>query len=168
MVTRKQTKLIIFSVLALSLSMALVPFLQQSNNNAFAQQEDPQGTVQEVSTHVTEALKAYANAIGEKYFESEHAPIQINQTLIDQAKGVGEGKLVNASAYMSAQKHLKTANLMFVGLVPQLENVNQQDIIEVQSGLLVLQNLFNYRAPFNLVEDAGFGVVLGHLNNLPK
>jgi len=28
--------------------------------------------------------------------------------------------------------------------------------------------LFNYRAPFNLVEDAGFGVVLGHLNNLPK
>ena len=168
MVTRKQTKLIIFSVLVLSLSMALIPFLQQSNNNAFAQQQGPQGSVQEVSTHVTEALKAYANAIGEKYFDSEQEPIQINQTLIDQAKGVGEGKLVNASAYMSAQKHLKTANLMFVGLVPQLENVNQQDIIEVQSGLLVLQNLFNYRAPFNLVEDAGFGVVLGHLNNLPK
>ena len=168
MVTRKQTKLIIFSVLVLSLSMALIPFLQQSNNNALAQQQGPQGSVQEVSTHVTEALKAYANAIGEKYFESEQEPIPINQTLIDQAKGVGEGKLVNASAYMSAQKHLKTANLMFVGLVPQLENVNQQDIIEVQSGLLVLQNLFNYRAPFNLVEDAGFGVVLGHLNNLPK
>jgi len=167
MFTRKQTKIIIFSVLALSLSMALVPSLQQSNNNAFAQQGS-QGSVKEVSTHVTEALKAYANAIGEKYFESEHAPIQINQTLIDQAKGVGEGKLVNASAYMSAQKHLKTANFMFIGLVPQLKDANQDDVIEVQSGLLMLQNLFNYRAPFNMVEDTGFGVVLGHLNNLPK
>jgi hypothetical protein len=77
--------------------------LQQPCNNALAQQQGSQGSVKEVSTHVTEALKAYANAIGEKYFESEHAPIQINQTLIDQAKGVGEGKLVNASAYMSAQ-----------------------------------------------------------------
>ena len=161
--------LTIMSVLVLSFSMALTSSsLQHNSNNALAQQQGSQGSVKEVSTHVTEALKAYANAIGEKYFESEHIPIQINQTLIDQAKGVGEGKLVNASAYMSAQKHLKTANLMFVGLVPQLENVNQQDIIEVQSGLLVLQNLFNYRAPFNLVEDAGFGVVLGHLNNLPK
>jgi hypothetical protein len=168
MIIQKQTKLTILSVLVLSLSVALVPSLQQQNNNAFAQQQGSQGSVQEVSTHVTEALKAYANAIGEKYFESEHAPIQINQTLIDQAKGVGEGKLVNASAYMSAQKNLKTANLMFVGLVPQLKNANQEDVIEVQSGLLVLQNLFNYRAPFNLVEDAGFGVVLGHLNNLPK
>jgi hypothetical protein len=40
--------------------------------------------------------------------------------------------------------------------------------MEVQSGLLVLQNLFNYRAPYNLVEDAGFGVVLDHLDNLSK
>ena len=154
-------------MLVLSLSVALL-HLQQPNTNAFAQQQGSQGSVQEVSTHVTEALKAYANAIGEKYFESEHAPIQINQTLIDQAKGVGEGKLVNASAYMSAQKHLKAANLMFIGLVPELKNSNSQDVIEAQSGLLMLQNLFNYRAPFNMVEDVGFGVVLGHLNNLSK
>ena len=161
-----KTFVTLFSVLALSFSMTIAPMLQQ-NNYALAQQ-DSQGSVQEVSTHVTEALKAYANAIGAQYIESEHTPIQVNQTLIDQAKGVGEGKLVDQGAYQSAQKHLKTANLMFVGLVPQLKNANQDDIIEVQSGLLVLQNLFNYRAPFNLVEDAGFGVVLGHLNNLPK
>ena len=167
MITRKQTKLTILSMLVLSLSVALL-HLQQPNTNAFAQQQGSQGSVQEVSTHVTEALKAYANAIGEKYFESEHAPIQINQTLIDQAKGVGEGKLVNASAYMSAQKHLKAANLMFIGLVPELKNSNSQDVIEAQSGLLMRQNLFNYRAPFNMVEDVGFGVVLGHLNNLSK
>jgi len=45
--------------------------------------------------------------------------------LIDQAKDVGEGKLVNREAYQSAQEHLKTANLIFVGLVPQLKNANQ-------------------------------------------
>ena len=167
MFNRKQTKLTLLSVLVLSFSMTLAPMLQQ-NNYAVAQQQDSQGSVQEVSTHVTEALKAYANAIGAQYMESEHTPIQVNQTLIDQAKGVGEGKLVDRAAYQSAQEHLKTANLMFVGLVPQLKNANQDDVIEVQSGLLVLQNLFNYRAPFNLVEDAGFGVVLGHLDNLPK
>ena len=157
----------LFSVIVLSFSMIIASMLQQ-NNYALAQQQDSQGSVQEVSTHVTEALKAYANAIGAQYIESEHTPIQVNQTLIDQAKGVGEGKLVDRAAYQSSQEHLKTANLMFVGLVPQLKNANQDDIIEVQSGLLVLQNLFNYRAPFNLVEDTGFGVVLGHLNNLPK
>ena len=162
-----KTFVTLFSVLVLSFSMTLAPMLQQ-NYYALAQQQDSQGSVQEVSTHVTEALKAYANAIGAQYMESEHTPIQVNQTLIDQAKGVGEGKLVDQGAYQSAQEHLKTANLMFVGLVPQLKNANQDDVIEVQSGLLVLQNLFNYRAPFNLVEDAGFGVVLGHLNNIPK
>jgi hypothetical protein len=166
MFNRKQTKLALLSVLALSFSMALGTLSLQHNNVASAQQ-DSQGSVQ-VSTHVTEALKAYANAIGAQYMESEHTPIQVNQTLIDQAKGVGEGKLVDQGAYQSAQEHLKTANLMFVGLVPQLKNANQDDVIEVQSGLLVLQNLFNYRAPFNLVEDAGFGVVLGHLNNIAK
>ena len=162
-----KTFVTLFSVLVLSFSMTIAPMLQQ-NNYALAQQQDSQGSVQEVSTQVTEALKAYANAIGAQYIESEHTPIQVNQTLINQAKGVGEGKLVDQGAYQSAQDHLKTANLMFVGLVPQLKNANQDDIIEVQSGLLVLQNLFNYRAPFNLVEDTGFGVVLGHLNNLPK
>ena len=167
MFNRKQTKIALLSVLVLSFSLALGTLSLQHNNVASAQQ-DSQGSVQEVSTHVTEALKAYANAIGAQYMESEHTPIQVNQTLIDQAKSVGEGKLVDQGAYQSAQEHLKTANLMFVGLVPQLKNANQDDIIEVQSGLLVLQNLFNYRAPFNLVEDAGFGVVLGHLNNLPK
>jgi hypothetical protein len=167
MFNRKQTKIALLSVLVLSFSLALGTLSLQHNNVASAQQ-DSQGSVQEVSTHVTEALKAYANAIGAQYMESEHTPIQVNQTLIDQVKGVGEGKLVDQGAYQSAQDHLKTANLMFVGLVPQLKNANQDDVIEVQSGLLVLQNLFNYRAPFNLVEDAGFGVVLGHLNNIPK
>ena len=167
MFNRKQTKIALLPVLVLSFSLALGTLSLQHNNVASAQQ-DSQGSVQEVSTHVTEALKAYANAIGAQYMESEHTPIQVNQTLIDQAKGVGEGKLVDQGAYQSAQEHLKTANLMFVGLVPQLKNANQDDVIEVQSGLLVLQNLFNYRAPFNLVEDAGFGVVLGHLNNIPK
>jgi hypothetical protein len=167
MFNRKQTKLTLLSVLVLSFSMTLAPMLQQ-NNYAVAQQQDSQGSVQEVSTHVTEALKAYANAIGAQYIESEHTPIQVNQTLIDQAKGVGEGKLVDRAAYQSAQEHLKTANLMFVGLVPQLKNANQDDVIEVQSGLLMLQNMFNYRAAYNLVEDAGFGVVLGHLDNLSK
>ena len=47
-------------------SLAAAPsFLQQ--NNALAQQQGSQGSVQEVSTHVNEALKAYANAIGAQY-----------------------------------------------------------------------------------------------------
>ncbi|HEX2407392.1 MAG TPA: hypothetical protein VHJ38_09315 [Nitrososphaeraceae archaeon] len=157
------------SVLVLSFSMALAaaPSFLQQNNMALAQQ-DAKASVQEVSTHVNEALKAYASAIGEQYFEAEHTPIQVNKTLIEQAKGVGEGKLVDRAAYQSAQDHLKTAQLMFVGLTPDLKNSYPEDVIEVQSGLLVLQNLFNYRAPYNLVEDAGFGVVLGHLDNLSK
>ena len=162
---KKQTKLTLLSVLVLSFSIALASSLQQ--NNALAQQ-DSQGSIQEVSTHVTEALKAYAKGIGAQYIESEETPIQVNQTLIDQAKGVGEGKLVDQGAYQSAQDHLKTANLMFVGLVPQLKNANQDDVIEVQSGLLILQNLFNYRGTYNLVEDVGFGGVLGHLKNLSQ
>ncbi len=161
---KKQTKLTILSMLVLSFSMALAPSLQQ--NNALAQ--DAKASVQEVSTHVTQALKAYANAIGAQYFEAEHTPIQVNKTLIEQAKGVGEGKLVNQTAYQSAQDHLKTAQLLFVGLVPELKNSNPEDVIQVQSGLLMLQNMFNYRAAYNLVEDAGFGVVLGHLDNLAK
>ena len=170
MFNRKQTKLTILSVLVLSfsiiVSLAAAPsFLQQ--NNALAQQ-DVKTSVQEVSTHVNEALKAYANAIGEQYFEAEHAPIQVNKTLIEQAKGVGEGKLVDRAAYQSAQDHLKTAQLMFVGLIPELKNTNLEDVIEVQSGLLMLQNMFNYRASYNVVEDTGFGVVLGHLDNLSK
>ena len=153
------------SVLVLSFSMALAPSLQQ-NNVALAQ--DAKASVQEVSTNINEALKAYASAIGEQYFEAEHTPIQVNKTLIEQAKGVGEGKLVDRAAYQSAQDHLKTAQLMFVGLIPELKNTNPEDVIEVQSGLLMLQNMFNYSASYNLVEDTGFGVVLGHLDNLSK
>ncbi len=164
-----KTFVTLFSVLMLSFSiMTLAPILQQNNNVALAQQQDAKASVQEVSTHVNEALKAYANAIGEKYFEAEHTPIQVNKTLIEQAKGVGEGKLVDRAAYQSAQDHLKTAQLMFVGLIPELKNTNPEDVIEVQSGLLMLQNMFNYRASFNVVEDTGFGVVLGHLDNLSK
>ena len=99
-----KTFVTLFSVLVLSFSMTIAPMLQQ-NNYALAQQQDSQGSVQEVSTHVTEALKAYANGIGAQYIESEHTPIQVNQTLIDQAKGVGEGKLVDQGAYQSAQEH---------------------------------------------------------------
>jgi hypothetical protein len=29
-------------------------------------------------------------AIREQYFEAEHAPIQVNKTMMEQAKGVGE------------------------------------------------------------------------------
>ena len=164
MIKIKQTKLAIIAVLVLSFSMALATSLQQNNASA----QDAKASVQEVSTHINEALKAYAAAIGEKYFEAEHAPIQVNNTLIEQAKGVGEGKLVDRAAYQSAQDHLKTAQLMFVGLTPELKNTNAEDVIEVQSGLLMLQNLFNYRAAYNLVEDVGFGVVLGHLDNIAK
>jgi hypothetical protein len=156
-------------ILSFSMTLAAPSFLQQHNNVALAQQQDAKASVQEVSTHINEALKAYANAIGEQYFEAEHAPIQVNKTLIEQAKDiVGEGKLVDRAAYQSAQDHLKTAQLMFVGLVPELKNNNPEDVIEVQSGLLMLQNMFNYRAPYNVVEDTGFGVILGHLNNLSK
>ena len=133
-------------MLTISFSMMLALSLQA--NYALAQQQSSQESVQ-VSTHVIKALKAYAQAIGEQYFEAEHAPIQVNQTLIEQAKGVGEGKLVDQGAYQSAQEHLKTTNLMFIGLVHELINSNPQDIIEVHSGLLMLQNLFNYRAPYN-------------------
>ena len=66
------------------------------------------------------------------------------------------------------RNNLKTAQLLFVGLTPELKNSNPDDVIEVQSGLLMLQNMFNYRAAYNLVEDVGFGVVLGHLDNLAK
>ena len=152
MFNKKQTELILHSVLVLSFSiMALAALQSLQQNNALAQ--DTKASVQEVSTNVNEALKAYANAIGEKYFEAEHAPIQVNQTLIEQAKGVGEGKLVDRAAYQSAQDHLKTAQLMFVGLIPELKNTNPEDVIEVQSGLLMLQNMFNYRASYNVVED---------------
>ena len=48
---------------------------------------------------------------------------------------------MDQDAYQSAQEHLKTANLMFIGLVPELKNSNPEDVIEVQLGLLMLQNM---------------------------
>ena len=57
------------------MTLAATPsFLQQ--NNALAQQ-DAKASVQEVTTHVTEALKSYAKGIGAQYIESEETPIQV-------------------------------------------------------------------------------------------
>ena len=64
--------------------------------------------------------------------------------MIEQAKGVGEGKLVDRGAYQSAQDHLKTAQLLFVGLTPELKNSNPDDVIEVQSCLYPPYPLYHF------------------------
>jgi hypothetical protein len=57
------------------MTLAATPsFLQQNNELA---QQDAKASVQEVTTHVTEALKAYAKGIGAQYIESEETPIQV-------------------------------------------------------------------------------------------
>ncbi|NOJ29821.1 MAG: hypothetical protein DA328_06610 [Nitrososphaeraceae archaeon] len=139
-----------------------------SNMNIALGQTDVKTTVQEISTHINEALKSYATSIGEQYFEGEHSPVNVNTTAIENAPGVGEGKLVNTSEYGNAQNHLKTAQFMFLNLIPQIQNTNSDDVIQIQSGLLMLQNIFNYRSSYSLAEDVGFGVVLSHLDNIAK
>ena len=163
-----QNKVPFFSLLVLSLSLAIFSsYSALSNQNVYGQ-DDVKKSVQEVSTHVDKALQSYAKAIGSQYFEGEHTPVAVNLTLIEKIKGVGEGALVDQKEYQVAREHLKTAQTMFVGLIPELKNTNSEDVIEVQSGLLMLQNLFDYRGAYNLVEDVGFGVVLGHLDNIAK
>lgn len=163
-----QKQRIFFSLLILSLSLAIFSsYSSLSTQNVYGQ-DDVKKSVQEVSTHVGQALQSYAKAIGSKYFEGEHAPVAVNLTLIEKIKGVGEGALVDQKEYQVAREHLKTAQTIFVGLIPELKNTNSEDVIEVQSGLLMLQNLFDYRGAYNLVEDVGFGVVLGHLDNIAK
>lgn len=163
-----QNKVIFFSLLMLSLSLAIFSsYSALSTQNVYGQ-DDVKKSVQEVSTHVGQALQSYAKAIGSEYFESEHTPVAVNLTLIEKIKGVGEGALVDQKEYQVAREHLKTAQTIFVGLIPELKNTNSEDVIEVQSGLLMLQNLFDYRGAYNLVEDVGFGVVLGHLDNIAK
>ena len=163
-----QRKLIFSSLLVLSLSVAIISgYSAISTQNVYGQ-DDVKKSVQEVSTHVDQALQSYAKAIGAQYVESEHIPVAVNLTLIEKVKGVGEGKLVDQKEYQVARDHLKTAQTIFVGLIPELKNTNSDDVIEVQSGLLMLQNLFDYRGAYNLVEDVGYGVVMGHLDNIAK
>lgn len=163
-----QKEVTFFSLLMLSLSLAIFSsYSALSTQNVYGQ-DDVKKSVQEVSTHVDQALESYAKAIGSQYFEGEHAPVEVNLTLVEKIKGVGEGALVDQKEYQVAREHLKTAQTIFVGLIPELKNTYSADVIEVQSGLLMLQNLFDYRGAYNLVEDVGFGVVLGHLDNIAK
>ena len=163
-----QKEVIFSSFLMLSLSVAIFSsYSALSPHNVYGQ-DDVKKSVQEVSTHVDQALQSYAKAIGAQYVESEHTPVAVNLTLIEKVKGVGEGKLVDQKEYQVARDHLKTAQTIFVGLIPELKNTNSDDVIEVQSGLLMLQNLFDYRGAYNLVEDVGYGVVMGHLDNIAK
>jgi len=163
-----QRKLIFSSLLVLSLSVAIISGCSAISTQNVYGQADVKKSVQEVSTHVGQALESYAKAIGSQYFEGEHTPVEVNLTLVEKIKGVGEGALVDQKEYQVARDHLKTAQTMFVGLIPELKNTNSDDVIEVQSGLLILQNLFDYRGAYNLVEDVGYGVVMGHLDNIAK
>ena len=163
-----QNEATFFSLLMLYLSLAIFSsYSALSTQNVYGQ-ADVKKSVQEVSTHVGQALESYAKAIGSQYFEGEHTPVEVNLTLVEKIKGVGEGALVDQKEYQVAREHLKTAQTMFVGLIPELKDTYSADVIEVQSGLLMLQNLFDYRGAYNLVEDVGFGVVLAHLNNIAK
>lgn len=155
---------------SLILTLAATLSLMQigSNMNITLGQTDVKTTMQEISTHINEALKSYAISIGEQYFEGEHSPVNVNTTAIENAPGVGEGKLVNTAEYGNAQNHLKTAQFMFLSLIPQIQNTNSDDVIQIQSGLLMLQNIFNYRSSYSLAEDVGFGVVQSHLDNIAK
>ncbi len=167
-ITIQKEEVIFFSLLMLSLSIAIFSgYSALSSPNAYGQ-DDVKKSVQEASTHVDQALQSYAKAMGAQYVEGEHTPVAVNLTLVEKIKGVGEGKLVDQKEYQVARDHLKTAQTIFVGLIPELKNTNSEDVIEVQSGLLMLQNLFDYRGAYNLVEDIGYGVVLGHLENLAK
>ena len=163
-----QKQAVFFTLLVLSLSVASFSvYTVLSPQNVYGQ-VDVKKSAEEVSTHVDQALQSYAKAIGAQYFEAEHAPVEVNQTLIEKIKGVGEGALVDQKEYQVAREHLKTAQAMFVGLIPEIKDTHSQDVIEVQSGLLMLQNLFDYRGAYNLVEDVGFGVVVAHLDNIAK
>lgn len=156
--------MIFSSVLVLVLSIGLGSTVQQQYN---VYGQDVKQSVQEVSTHVNLAMESYAKAMGVKYFEGEHTPADLNLTAIESAKGTTE-KLVNPQEYETARDHLNTAQLMFVGLIPELQNTYSDDVIQVQSGMLMLQNLLNYRAAYNVAEDVAFGVVLAHLENIAK
>ena len=158
----------VFLTLVISLSLAIFSGYSPVSTHDVYGQDDVKKSVQEVSTNVDQALQSYAKAIGAQYIESEHTPVEVNLTLIEKVKGVGEGALVDQKEYQVAREHLKTAQAMFVGLIPEIKDTHSQDVIEVQSGLLMLQNLFDYRGTYNLVEDVGFGVVVAHLDNIAK
>lgn len=161
-------KILSFTLLTLTV-LTTVSLIQVSSNlNVVFGQNDLKTTVQQISTHIDESLKSYAAAVGEKYFEGEHSPLNVNTTVIKDVENSGEGKLVNTGQYNNAQKHLKEAQFMFLNLIPQIKNTNSDDVIQVQSGMLMLQNIFNYRGAYNLAEDVGFGVVQSHLENIVK
>ena len=163
---QKQT--VFFTLVVLSLSVASFSvYTALSPQNVYGQ-IDVKKSAGEVSTHVDQALQSYAKAIGAQYIESEHTPVEVNQTLIEKIKGVGEGALVDQKEYQVARDHLKTAQAMFVALIPEIKDTHSEDVIEVQSGLLMLQNLFDYRGAYNIVEDVGYGVVVAHLDNIAK
>lgn len=153
------------SVLLLVITMGVGQTLQQQYN---VYGQDVKQSIQEITTHVNEAMQSYAKAMGVKYVEGEHTLADLNLTAIESAKGPAAEKLVNPQEYQTARDHLSTAQLMFVGLIPEIKNTYSEDIIQAQSGLLMLQNLLNYRSPYNVVEDIGFGVVLAHLDNISK
>lgn len=142
--------------------------LTTQTDKVFGQEETSKEAIADISVHITEAIKSYAMAVGEKYFEVEHGPVDVNTSAIARATGVGEGKLIDTFSYSAAQNHLKTGELLFIDIIPTIKNSYPEDIIQIQSGLLMLKNLFNYKASYNLVEDVGFGMVLSHLDNIYK
>lgn len=169
LILKIKNKKILISELCIFLCLGL--FLLQpttQTNKVFGQEETIKDAISDISVHITEAIKSYAMAIGEKYFEVEHDTLDVNTSAIAQATGTSEGKLIDAFSYSAAQNHLKTGELLFIDIIPTIKNSYPEDIIQIQSGLLMLKNLFNYKSSYNLVEDVGFGMVLSHLDNIYK
>ena len=123
--------------------------------------------ISEISDHIKEAIKSYALAVGEKYLEAEISSLDVNASLIAKYTG-SQGKLVDDFSYTSSRNHLKTGELLFIDLIHLIKSSSCDDVIKVQSGLLMLQNLFDSKSSYNIIEDVGFGIVINHLENIYK
>ncbi len=147
-------------------SLFLLQITHPNTDQVFGQENDTKEAISEISVHITEAIKSYAMAVGETYSEIEHKPIVVNTSAIARATGVGEGILVDTFSYSAAKNHLKTGELLFIDTIPMIKSSSFKDIIQVQSGMLMLQNLFESKTSYNIVKDVGFGMVLSYLDNI--
>jgi hypothetical protein len=151
---------LILTLLVLNTSLALIA------NNAMAISPFPQHRSLAIHMHnaVKDALISYAAALGERYVEAEHPGM--NVTIQDVVNANTSSPIKSEADYAKALKHAGDAQLLFVELIPLLNTTSPHHVVEIQSGLIMLKNLMDRKAPYNLAEDAVQSWILNHLKEV--
>ena len=151
---------LILALLVVNTSLALIA------SNALAISPFPQSRSLGIHMHnaVKDALKSYAAAPGDQYIEAEHPGMNVT---VKQVINANTSSPIKSEAdYAKALKHVSDAQLLFVELVPLINTTSPHHVVEIQSGLIMLKNIMDKKAPYNLAEDVVQSWILNHVKDV--